>query len=134
VGRMLKAVLRWFLFAGTKFMSSLPTSPVRFPNGPVASQEKIHDLGGFDFKLLKITGPTAYANPGGIALTTNPALFGLRQIEWVIPVCGSNPAHDLSYIDSTGAMHVSVSSTGVEVANNTNLSGEFFYILAAGIR
>jgi hypothetical protein len=84
--------------------------------------------------MLKITGPTSYANPGGIALTTNPALFGLRAVEWVLPICGSNPAHDLSYVDSTGAMHVSVSSAGVEVANTTNLSAEFYYLLAAGIR
>jgi len=115
-------------------VATLPSSPIQFPNGPVASREKIHDLGGFAFVMLKITGPASYPNPGGIALTTNPGLFGLRVVEWVLPICGSNPAHDLSYVDSTGAMHVSVSSTGIEVGNTVALNGEFYYLLAAGIR
>jgi hypothetical protein len=115
-------------------VSSLPTSPILFPNGPIASREKVHDIGGFDFKMLKITGPTSYANPGGILLTTNPALFGLRVLEWVLPVVCSNGAHDLAYVDATGTLHVFVSTTGVEVANGVNLSGDFYYLLAAGLR
>ena len=112
---------------GTAFF----TNPTLFPFGPKASASKIHDLGGFDFKMIQVTGPTLYPNPGGIVV--QPSLFGLQSLEWWMPVCSSNGAHDLS-MDTTGNIHVFVSSTGAEVANNTDLSGEKIFLLGAGLR
>jgi hypothetical protein len=64
-------------------------SPSFFPysfNSP-SSQEKVHDLGGFDVKFVRVAGPSSYPNPAGIVLT--PSVFGLRAIEWSCPEWGS---------------------------------------------
>jgi hypothetical protein len=132
VRRMFEALLRRFLFAGTLFANPF-TNPKQFPTSfaQPASAEKVHDLGGFDFHFISVVGPASYTNPGGIPITAS--LFGLRALEWAVPVVCTNGAHDLA-MDITGNVHVFVSSTGAEVANAVNLSGESYFILGAGIR
>jgi hypothetical protein len=131
VGRMMKAVIRWFLLAGTMFANPF-TGPTVFPQSfDPSSKEKIHDLGGRDVKMISALGPVSYSNPAGIPVTAS--LFGWRALEWWFPVASNNVAYDLS-MDATGNIHVSTSSAGTEVANATNLSGTTFFILAAGIR
>jgi hypothetical protein len=118
------------LLGGTIIFGSPAFFPYSF-NSP-SSQEKVHDLGGFDVKFIRVAGPTSYPNPAGIVLT--PSVFGLRAIEWSCPAGCSNGAHDMAIDGVNGNIHVIVSSTGLEIANATNLSGEFFFFLVAGLR
>jgi hypothetical protein len=132
VNRFLSRVFSWFMWAGTLFANPF-TGPVKFPLSfaKAASQEKVHDIGGFDFSLISVVGPVSYSNPGGIPVT--PSLFGLRSLEWWTPTVGTNGAHDIS-MDAAGNIHIFVSTTGAEVANAVNLSGESYFLLGAGIR
>src|SRR5579872_3854922 len=92
---IMRQLFFWLMWAGTKFANPF-TNPVQFPLSfaQTSSAEKIHDLGGFDFHFIKVTGPVSYSNPAGIPITAN--LFGLRSLEWAVPVVCTNGAHDLS--------------------------------------
>jgi hypothetical protein len=132
MNHLMNRLFSWLMWAGTLFANPF-TNPIQFPlsfNQP-SSREKVHDIGGFDFHFIQVTGPVSYSNPGGIPITAS--LFGLRALEWAVPVVCSNGAHDVS-MDTSGNVHVFVSTTGVEVANAVNLSGEVYFILGAGVR
>jgi hypothetical protein len=126
----LSLLLAFCLLGGAIIFGSPTFFPYSF-NSP-SSQEKVHDLGGFDVKFIRVAGPSSYPNPAGIVLT--PGVFGLRAIEWSCPAGCSNGAHDMAIDGVNGNIHVIVSSTGLEIANATNLSGEFFFFLVAGLR
>ena len=115
-------------------MPGLFTLPVLFPTASpkAASQEKIHELGGFDFKVLQVTAPSAYPNPAGIPCPAS--LFGLRSLEWVLPVCTLLGLRELTLDPATGNIHAFVGTTGLEVANGVDLSADKFFLLAAGLR
>ena len=128
---LVKRLFSWLMWAGTLFANPF-TGPKVFPQSfDPSSQEKVHDLGGRDVKMISVAGPVSYSNPGGIPVT--PSLFGWRALEWWFPVASSNVAYDLS-MDAAGNIHVSTSSAGTEIANATNLSATTFFIFAAGIR
>ena len=123
-------------------MPALFTNPKQFPTSFMqpGSAEKIHDLGGFDFHLIQVNGPTAYNNTGvfatsGIPIT--PGLFNLRALEWAMPQV-ANAGYTLVFDPATMNVHVfqSAGAAGphAEVANNTNLSAVLFFILGAGVR
>ncbi len=129
---------RYVLFAGTLFLNPA-TNPKQFPTSfaQAASAEKIHELGGCDFHVLQLTGPASYTNSGtyatsGVPIT--PGLFGLRALEWVLPICVASGGYDLQFDPATGNVHFIVSSTGLEAANAVNLSAILFFVLAAGVR
>lgn len=132
MNHLMKRLFSWLMWAGTLFANPF-TNPKQFPTSfaQPASAEKIHDLGGFDFHFISVVGPVSYSNPGGIPITAN--LFALRALEWAVPTVCTNGAHDLA-MDLNGNVHVFVSTTGAEVANGVNLSGESYFILGAGIR
>jgi hypothetical protein len=129
---LMNRLFSWLMWAGTLFANPF-TGPVKFPLSfaKASSQEKVHDIGGFDFALISVVGPVSYSNPGGIPVTAS--LFSLRALEWWTPTVCTNGAHDVA-MDATGNIHVFVSTTGAEVANGVNLSGESYFILGAGIR
>jgi hypothetical protein len=138
MNRLIERLISWFLWAGTMFLNPA-TNPKLFPTSfaQASSAEKIHDLGGFDFKLAQLTGPASYTNSGvyatsGVPMT--PSLFGLRALEWVVPICVATGGYDLQFDPATGNVHFVVSSTGAEAANAVNLSGVLFFVLCAGIR
>lgn len=131
-----KRLFSWFLWGGTIFLNPF-TAPKQFPTSfaQAASAEKIHDLGGYDFHVLQVTGPASYTNSGVYATSGIPitaGLFALRTLEWVLPLCCSVGGFTLQFDPATGNVHVM--ALGVEVANATNLSGSFFFLLGAGLR
>lgn len=115
-------------------MPGLFTAPVQYPTSfnKAASQERIHELGSMDFKVLQVTGPSAYPNPAGIPCPAS--LFGLRSLEWVLPVCNKVGTREYTLDPATGNVHAIISLTGVEVGNGVDLSADFIFFLAAGLR
>lgn len=115
-------------------MPGLFTAPVLYPTSfnKAASQERIHELGSMDLKVLQVTGPSAYPNPAGIPCPAS--LFGLRALEWVLPVCNKAGTREYTLDPATGNIHAFVGTTGAEVANGVDLSADLVFLLAAGIR
>jgi hypothetical protein len=131
MNRLMQRLLSFFLWAGTLFANPFTNASVFPLSFDPSSKEKIHDLGGRDVKVISVLGPASYTNPGGIPVTA--ALFGFRALEWWFCIATSNVTYDTS-MDTSGNIHVSTSSTGVELGNATNLSGVTFFLFGGGIR
>lgn len=83
-------------------------------------------------QVLAWTGDASYPNPAGYVIT--PALVGLVRflgVPRIVPATAAALAWDYSMVptfDATGdyitqfAVHLAVSTTGVEVANATNVA------------
>jgi hypothetical protein len=105
---------------------ALGTITIGTEAGGAPSQSVFHEQ-------FTMVGDSAYTTGGTLLFgATLAAAFPLRSFSAasIVTVRGGSTGYVLEYIPSTGALKAYVRTTGVEVANTTDLSGVTFDMYA----